>query len=109
MNKLLTSILPSFKVSLNPNPLQVSEAAPRGVLRVFGVDGGSVLPLHAAAALLQAPRALRRPLRLFRRRLRGADSRGDVRRGGRAVPVLCSGRGLLPARHPLPHQPAYRR
>ncbi|XP_074476291.1 uncharacterized protein LOC141758608 isoform X1 [Sebastes fasciatus] len=88
---------------------QVSEAVSYGVLHHGGWYGGSLLSLRAAAQLLHAPRALRRPLRLLRRRLRGADPRGDVRRGGSSVPVLGAGRGLLPPRHPLPGQPANRR
>lgn len=101
-----------FKVSSPSDMLfvsQVSEAVPSGVLHRGGGDGGSLLPLHAAAPLLPAPRALRRPLRLLRRRLRGADPRGDWGRGGSLLPVLSAGRGLLPPRHPLPHQPADRR
>ncbi len=88
---------------------QVFEAVPSGVLRLLSGDGGSLLPLHAVASVLPAARALCRTLRLLRRRLRGADPGGDVRPRGSSVPVLGAGRGLLPPRHPLPHQPANRR
>lgn len=95
-----------FRMSVFLSVPQVFEAVPSGVLRFLGGDGGSLLPLHAGASVPPAPRALRCPLRLLWRRLRGADPRGDVRPGGSSVPVLGAGRGLLPPRHPLPCQPA---
>ena len=88
---------------------QVSEAVPAAVLRASGSDGGSLLPLRPAAAILPASRSLRRSLRILRRRLRGSDPGGDLGRGRSAVPFLCARSGLLPARHPLPAQPAGRR
>lgn len=57
---------------------QVFEAAPPGLLRLLGGDGGSLLPLHAITLFVPAPRALCRALRLLRRRLRGSDPSGDV-------------------------------
>lgn len=81
------------------------EALPSGMLHLLCDDGRPLLPLCDVVADLPAPRALRRSLRLLWRSLRGPDPCGDLWPCGKPAPLLGTGCGLFPPRHPLSHQP----